>query len=44
LKIVAERDRFERSIPRRDGIEAHDRITMSAIMGVSKTRSASAVR
>ncbi len=44
LQRVPERDRFERAIPGRDGIEAHNAAQTSARTGVSRTRSASAVR
>ncbi|MEY2494332.1 MAG: hypothetical protein QOJ45_824 [Verrucomicrobiota bacterium] len=44
LQNAAERDRFQCPIPRRDGIEAHDAIMRSGMIGVSKTRSARAVR
>ena len=44
LQNAAERDCLQRSIPRRDGIEAHKAATMSGMIGVSKTRSARAVR
>jgi hypothetical protein len=44
LQNAAERDCFQRSIPRRDEIEAHKAATMSGMIGVIKTRSARAVR
>ena len=44
LELVAEGDPFQRSIPRRDGIEAHALAPISTTSGVSRTRSARAVR
>src|ERR1041384_6146730 len=44
LEGIPKCDCLQRPIPRRDGIEAHNATTISAITGVSRTRSASAVR
>src|SRR5256885_7714265 len=44
LQRVPKSDRFQRSIPLRDAIEAHNVEARNGIMGVSKTRSARAVR
>jgi hypothetical protein len=44
LERVPERDCFERPIPGRNGIETHKAWTMSEMIGVSRTRSAMAVR
>ena len=44
LELLAEGDPFQRSIPRRDGIEVHTLAPISTTSGVSKTRSAKAVR
>ncbi len=44
LELVPENDRLEPAIRRRDAIEIHRRAMGSRMSGVSKTRSASAVR
>ena len=44
LQGVPENDGFQRPVPRRDRIKAHNADAMSTTIGVSKTRSASAVR
>jgi len=44
LKLIAEDDRLELAIRRRDGIEIHRHAKGRMASGVSKTRSASAVR
>src|SRR4051794_1367706 len=44
LQRVSESDHLQRPIPRRDRIEAHKAITINAAIGVSRTKSASAVR
>src|SRR2546421_11462628 len=44
LQRVPKSDRFQRSIPLRDAIEAHNVEARNGIIGVSKTRSARAVR
>ena len=44
LELIPEGDPLQRSIPRRDGIEAHAPAPISATSGVSSTRSARAVR
>jgi hypothetical protein len=44
LKIVTKCDPLQRPIPGRDCVEAHAFMINNAIRGVSKTRSASAVR
>jgi hypothetical protein len=42
--LIPEGDPLQRSIPRRDGIEAHALAPISTTSGVSSTRSARAVR
>jgi hypothetical protein len=44
LQRVAERDRFQGPIPRGNGIETHKAIATSGMSGVSRTKSARAVR
>jgi hypothetical protein len=44
LKLLAKSNPFQRAIPGRDGIEAHTLVPISATSGVSRTRSAKAVR
>ena len=44
LQRVSKSDRFQRPVPGRDRIEAHKADAISTTIGVSKTRSASAVR
>src|SRR5205814_337038 len=44
LQRISKSDGFESSIPRRDGIEAHNVAKVSTKTGVNKTKSASAVR
>src|ERR1700730_18088617 len=44
VEVLAEGEPFQRSIPRRDGVEAHTLVPIRTTRGVSKTRSAKAVR
>ena len=44
LQCVSESDCFQRPVPRRDRIKAHNAVRISNRIGVSRTRSASAVR
>ncbi len=44
LKIIPERDPLQSTVPGRDGVEAHAFVISSASKGVSRTRSARAVR
>jgi hypothetical protein len=44
LQRLTEHDGFQRPIPGRNGIETHNATAMRGASGVSKTRSARAVR